>query len=219
MKGHQRVNSLLRRSGLDDLPWKSSPPVGSKVLDVRHLSSVVWQVAMLFFGFRRMRWSVERQKWLEVEKQNSSTSEPWWNSLRFILCVCFFCFLFLVNIHIFKKKEVIYTLYWFWPPAERIFNKNPTNGSPLRCGATWHRVRPLFRASATWDGALPCALRRHPWRYQPVPAVETWNGREGRNPSPPKPKPLKTWQQKGRTSETPLNAKKTGPGTTGNKKE
>lgn len=92
-------------------------------------------------------------------------------------------------------------------------------GAPCDAGPRGHRVRPLFRASATWDGALPCALRRHPWRYQPF---ETWNGK-GRGwkgkcwipewkESFTTKTPRKTRQQKGRSSETPLKEKRKKPG-------
>lgn len=132
--------AFSRRSGLDDLPMKNSlPPVGnSKVLDVRHLSSVVWQVAMC--------WEV-KNGW-EFEKKNL-------HQLRalvklpvscyiyiYIVCV-FFCFLFMVKHPYFQEKGR--DLYTDFDPHFRKYlkNNNPTNGSgeffrgPLRCGATW----------------------------------------------------------------------------------
>lgn len=174
----------------------------------------------------------EAKKMAGNSKTKTSTSSgPWWNSLKFIVCVFFLFSFYYCKTSTFSRKRTWFFSTDFGPhfrkdlkntkiqPTEVrwIFRGRAAFIAPMRCGATWHRVRPLFRASATWDGALPCALRRHPWRYQPF---ETWNGREGRdglasvgslngrNPKTPK----KTRQRKGRRSETPLKEKRKKPG-------
>ena len=133
------------------------------------------------------------------------------------MCVFFLFSFYCKNPYVQEKGRDLYTVLILAPSRKDLKNTNPTNGSSEFFRGRGHEafisgLSDMRRGLAMCSASPPMKVPTGSSRSKRGTAREGRDGRarvgslNGRNPSPPKP--LKTRQQKGRSSETPLKEEK-----------